>query len=209
MSEKLPMLPTKADDELMATYVSRIVTAVRDASPAQVERGLYWYPTAHDLAAYIADGNVKLGAGLLAAFSASKSWTQNKKLAEDAANGNVHGHVEDALNKARRILEGEDPLLVLPSDSKTWNFYRTILDPSDPDPVVVDRHVHDAIAGRPYGNQDRNLSNKTRYATLAHAVRVASRELDMIPAVAQPILWIVHTDLTRGTGTRPKDQGYV
>ena len=204
---KLPMLPTKADDDQIWTWVGRIVNIVLKATPDQVERGESWYPMANSLAEYIGQGDVKLGAGLLAAFSANKSWSLNKKLAEDAANGNVHGHVEDALAKARRILEGEDPLLVLPQDSKTWNFYRTILDPADPDPVVVDRHVHDAIAGMPYGNQDRNLSNKTRYATLAHAVRLASRELDTIPAVVQPVLWVVHTDLTRGTGTRPKDQG--
>lgn len=206
---KLPLLPTKADDKLMGTYVKRVIKMVQGATEDQVERGESWYPMARELAEYIGQGDVKLGAGLLAAFSANKSWGQNKRLAEDAANGHVHGHVEDALAKARRILEGEDPLLVLPADSKTWCFYRTILDPTDPDPVVVDRHVHDAIAGMPYGNAERGLSNKTRYATLAHAVRLASRKLGTIPAVTQPILWIVHTDLTRGTGTRPKDQGYA
>jgi len=206
---KLPMLPTRADDKTMEQYVERVVAVVQGATEDQVERGENWYPMANSLAEYIGQGDMKLGAGLLAVFSANKSWTQNKILAEDAANGNVHGHVEDALAKARRILNGEDPMIVLPEDSKTWNFYRTILDPADPDPVVIDRHVHDAIAGMPYGNQDRNLSNKTRYATLAHAVRLASRELGTIPSVAQPILWIVHTDLTRGTGTRPKDQGYA
>lgn len=209
MTVKLPLLPTRADDKTMGVYVCRIIRVVQGATADQIERGESWYPMASELAACIGQGDVKLGAGLLAAFSANKAWSQNKKLAADAANGNVHGHVEDALGKARRILEGEDPMLVLPSDSKTWNFYRTILDPTDPDPVVVDRHVHDAIAGMPYGNSDRNLSNRTRYATLAHAVRLASRKLGTIPSVAQPILWIVHTDLTRGTGTRPKDQGFA
>lgn len=207
--EKLPLLPTRADDKTMGTYVSRIIKVVRKATPDQVERGENWYPMASELAAYIGQGDLKLGAGLLAAFSANKSWSQNKKLAADAADGNVHGHVADALGKARRILEGEDPMIVLPADSKTWNFYRTILDPTDPDPVVVDRHVHDAIAGVTYGNADRNLSNKTRYATLAHAVRLASRKLETIPSVTQPILWTVHIDLIRGTSTRPKDQGYA
>lgn len=209
MTAKLPLLPTKADDKLMGTYVKRVVTVVQGATEDQVERGESWYPMAQSLAEYIGQGDVKLGAGLLAAFSANKSWSLNKRLAEDAASGHVHGHVQDALAKARRILEGEDPLLVLPADSKTWNFYRTILDPTDPDPVVVDRHVHDAIAGVPYGNQDRNLGNKTRYATLALAVRLASRELGTIPAVTQPILWVTHIDMIKGTGTRPKDQGYA
>lgn len=209
MSEKLPVLPTKADDELMGTYVKRVVTVVQGATEDQVERGESWYPMARSLAEYIGDGNVELGAGLLAVFSANKSWGQNKILAADAANGNVHGHVGVVLEKARRILEGTDPMIVLDGQPKTSAFYRTILDPTDPDPVVVDRHVHDAIAGMPYGNQDRNLGNKTRYATLAHAVRLASRELGTIPAVTQPILWITHTDLTRGTGTRQKDQGYA
>jgi len=33
------------------------------------------------------------------------------------------GHVQDAVDKAERIMLGEDPLNVLPEDSKTWNFF--------------------------------------------------------------------------------------
>lgn len=129
MSEKLPVLPTKADDELMGTYVKRVVTVVQGATEDQVERGESWYPMARSLAEYIGDGNVELGAGLLAVFSANKSWGQNKILAADAANGNVHGHVGVVLEKARRILEGTDPMIVLDGQPKTSAFYRTILDP--------------------------------------------------------------------------------
>lgn len=136
----------------------------------------------------------------------NKHWDINRKLAADAAGGNIHGHTGWALDKARKIMDGHDPLIVLPADSKTWNFYRAIADPSDPDSVVIDRHVHDVIAGETYGNRDRNLSNKTRYATLARAVRLAARRLGVIPNVLQAVIWVVQTDRIAGTGTRKRER---
>lgn len=201
------MIPVTADDETLERYVDNCVKAWMFSSKNQRDRAVVWYPTAHDLAAFIADGDVRTGAGLLAALSANKSWDINRRLAADAARGNLHGHFSDALNKAQRILEGEDPLIVLPVDSKTWNFYRAIVDPADPDSVVIDRHVHDAIVGETLGSANRGLSNKKRYALLALVVRLAARRLGVTPNVLQALLWIVQTDKTRGLPGRPKNQG--
>lgn len=201
------LTPTKVNDETMAGYVANIKARIKSATPGQKARAVSWYPVAHDLAEIIGNGDVRVGAGLLAALSVNKSWSLNKKLAADAAKGNVHGHMSIVLGWVRDILNGKDPMIVLPPDSKTWNFYRAIVDPLDPDTVVIDRHVHDAIVGKTYGNVRRGLSNKTRYATFAHAVRVAARELEMLPNEVQAILWITQTDMVRGTSTRPKNQG--
>jgi len=204
----------------MDAYVANIKDRVGSADPSQVSRSLVWYEVANDLARFIGDGDVRLGAGLLAALSVNKSWTLNKKLAADAASGNVHGSIGFALKMARDILAGKDPVTVLPTDSKTWNFYRAILDPGDPDTVTVDRHVHDAIVGETFGSANRGLSNKTRYATMAYAVRVATFELNqdpkwqvvhhgkgLTPNDVQAILWVTQIDMVKGTRNRTKNQG--
>ena len=201
------LIPTTADNDTMARYVQNIKDRVNGATPDQVSRGVNWYPNANNLAYIVGHGNVRMGAGLIASLSVNKGWGENKRLAVDAGNGIVHGHMRHVLEKTRAILAGNDPMTILPADSKTWNFYRAILDPKDPDTVVIDRHVHDAIVGQVYGSANRGLSNKTRYATLAYAVRVAARDLGMIPNDVQSILWITQIDMVRGKGSRHKRQG--
>lgn len=188
------MIPTKPTDAERESYVVNIIAAFRGAPPEAHERGRNWYPVAHDLARIVGGGDPRIGAGVIAALSPNKSWKLNVRLATAAGEGNIHGHVGDALGKVRRILEGADPETVLPPDSKTWNFFRCINDPTDPDPVVVDRHAHDIAVDEVYGNRDRGLSAAARYAVLAHAYRVAAVELDVIPQILQATVWCSWTD---------------
>lgn len=196
------MIPTKADNATHERYVSNIMQAYGATSPQDRERGLNWYPLAHDIADVIGQGDARKGAGVLAALSPQKRWDTNVALATDASNGNCHGQVKDAIRKTERILLGEDPAEVLPVDSKTWNFYRNILDPTDPDPVTIDRHAHDIAVGETYGNAPRGLNNATRYATLAHAYREAARRLDVVPSVLQATVWTAYRRNISGTSTR-------
>src|SRR5690349_23740860 len=108
------MIPTTADDGQLAGYVANIVTAYRAATPGQVARGRHWYETANDLAGIIGDGNVPMGAGILAALSAQRRWEVNVTLATDAANGNVHGQTDTVLAKVRAMLDGANPADLLP-----------------------------------------------------------------------------------------------
>jgi hypothetical protein len=141
---------------------------------------------------------VLAGAGVLAALSPQKAWQYNVRLAGEAfANGEARGHVKDACRKAERIMSGEHPLEVLPTDSKTWNFFRCIADPDDREAVVVDRHAHDIAVGIVFGDDDRGLGAKGRYALLALAYRVAARELDEIPSVVQAVTWVVQVERER------------
>jgi hypothetical protein len=143
----------------------------------------------------IGNGDVRKGAGILAALSAQKRWEINIDLAHDAANGNVHGHTEQVLSKVRAMLEGADPIELLPMQLKTGNFYRCIVSPEDPDPVVIDRHAHDVAAGERYSDRNRGLSNLNRYATLALAYRLAARQLSELPSVVQAVVWCRQIDL--------------
>lgn len=188
------MIPAKPSPAQRGAYTARIIKAFNAAEEPVRQRGLLWYPVAHDLALIVGDGDARKGAGVIAALSANKSWAQNVQLAKDAGKGKVHGHVGDALRKVKLILEGEDPEEVLPMSSKTGNFYRCIADPADPDPVVIDRHAHDVAVGRVYGIEDRGLSAAGRYAALAHAYRSAAVRLGVIPQIVQATVWCAHVD---------------
>lgn len=196
------MIPAKPSPDDVDRYASNILATYGRATLAQIERGRNWYPVAHDLALMVGNGNVRKGAGVIAALSANKGWSENVRLATDAGNGNVHGHTGANLTKVTRILGGEDPTDVLPMSAKTGHFFRCIEDPTDPDPVVIDRHAHDVAVAEVYGQADRGLSSKGRYAALAHAYRVAALQTGVIPSVLQAITWCVQIDALVGVGTR-------
>jgi hypothetical protein len=192
------MIPTTADDATLERYVTNLTDAWINCTEDQLERGRQWYPVAHQLALVVGEGDARKGAGVIAALSVQKKWEHNVALATDAGNGFVHGHMESALAKVRAILGGADPEDILPMAAKTGHFFRNIADPSDPDPVTVDRHAHDVAVGERYGNSDRGLSNKTRYATLALAYRLGARRALVIPSVFQATLWGWQIDQNEG-----------
>ena len=197
------MIPTVADTEQMNIYVDNILKVWRFATPDQLARGRSWYRTAQQLAEVMADGDTRAGAGVIAALSPQSAWDYNVRLAAQAfETGQPAGHLGDALRKAGRIMNGEDPLTVLPSESKTWNFFRAIVDPEDAEAVVIDRHAHDIAVGETYGRQERGLSSKRRYATLALAYRIAAQQLDEIPSTVQAATWVVWRERISGTSTR-------
>lgn len=199
------VIPTTADDATHARYVANIIAAWLRATPAQLTSGRTWYRVANGVATMVADGNTRAGAGVIAALSPQKAWQANIKLAAGAfASGEVRGQVKDAVGKAERIMLGEDPLDVLPDDSKTWNFFRCIVDPEDAEAVVIDRHAHDIAVGEIYGSADRGLSNKRRYAALAHAYREAARRLGEIPSVVQAATWVAQVQSVAHLPHRPK-----
>lgn len=188
------MIPTTADDRLMSIYVQNIVDQWNAASDLEMSEGRAWYRVAHGIGAMLA-GDATRGAGVLAALSPQTAWTYNVDLATRAfTNGKPTGHLGDALRKAERIMNGEDPLTVLPADSKTWNFYRCIVDPTDDTAVVIDRHAHDVAVGVKFGSEDRGLSAKRRYATLARAYRLAADKLGELPQVVQAVTWVAWRD---------------
>lgn len=188
------MIPVTATDEQQAQYVANILDVWERATRSQLREGKAWYKTAHALADMVSGGNPRAGAGVIAALSANKRWSENQRLAARCYAGDFGGHFPDALAKVEAIMAGADPQDVLPMNVKTGNFFRCIADPSDPEPVVVDRHAHDLAVGERYGERNRGLSSVKRYATLAHAYREAARKLGVIPSVVQAVTWTVWKD---------------
>lgn len=197
------MIPANPSPTTLRRYRDNIIATYERATEDQILKGKMWYPVAHDLAEMISGGDVRKGAGVIAALSANKSWSENVKIATRAfGSGKATGHVKDAITKATRIMNGANPADVLPMAAKTGNFYRCILDPTDPEPVCVDRHAHDVAVGRTFGDADRGLSSKGRYNALASAYRAAADRLGILPSELQAITWVVQVESLRGTSTR-------
>ena len=197
------MIPTKVDDDGREYYVRNILSVWSIATDDQLANGRSWYRVAHETAEMLADGDVEIGAGLLAALSPQTSWWLNVELACDAYDsGHASRHVGDACGKANKIMAGLPPENVLPMHRKTGQFYLCILDPADPEPVCIDRHAHDIAVGFPYGDWRRGLSTPSRYALLADCYREAGRRVGEIPSVVQAVTWVAWRDSLAGVGTR-------
>lgn len=189
------MIPVKSTEEQRAAYTQAIVDTWNTANPDQRRRGLTWYTTAHEFAAEIAAGNTDMGAGVIAALSANKSWSENCRIARKAfAEGSASGHVPDAVRKANRIMAGAAPAEVLPMHIKTGCFYLCIADPENPESVVIDRHAHDIAVREIYGQRDRGLGAIGRYNTLADCYRAAARKIGEVPSRVQAVTWVAHIE---------------
>lgn len=197
------MIPIKPEPGALEYYVKNIRSVYETATPGQYQNGLDWYDRARETARMLADGDVRMGAGVLAALSPQTSWWLNVELAADAFDAGVATrHVGDACRKANKILRGADPADVLPMDRKTGHFYRCIVDPSDPEPVCVDRHAHDIAVGIPLGDWSRGLSARGRYQLVAQAYRLAGELLGAVPSSVQAVCWVAWRESIAGVGTR-------
>lgn len=184
------MIPLQLDGWAREQMVHNVMNVWHSADPDQMRSGRSWYRVAHDMAAMMADGDVRTGAGVIAALSPQTSWWLNVELAADACEtGRPSRHVGDALSKAARILAGEDPVNVLPMHRKTGQFYLSIINPSDPRPVCIDRHAHDLALGIRFGDRRRGLDARARYDLIAGVYREAAGRLGEIPSVVQAVTW--------------------
>jgi len=199
--------------EDMPRQVRNIVETHRRANEEFRKGGASWYPRANELATQIGQGNTERGAGIIAALSPLTSWESNIKKAHEVVNTGTTTHLSpDAISKAQRIHQGEHPLDVL-GGNKVRSFYQNIQDPSNAEPVTIDRHAYDIAMGRPFvglgGKSKRNitvgpsghkpmsedlgLSAKKRYEHFSEAYRRASGELEIpTPNVTQAITWVTH-----------------
>lgn len=173
-----------------------------DATDEQRAIGHEWYALAHDYARTLSPKSVRIGAGVIAALSPQKSWSENKRLAKALLRGGtVNGQTRANIEKADRIVLGDDPLDVLRADErswKAWSFYKLIAYPSDTFTVCVDRHAFDIATTRErlYGDTSLPftlpsfLNRKGGYALIADAYRHAAVELECLPHAVQATTWI-------------------
>lgn len=192
-------------------HVKNIINKYRQASPDFIKGGHEWYAKAHEVANKLGQGDVRRGAGVIAALSPLSDWDRNVREAHELVKtGRVQGALLPAnVEKAQRIHAGEDPEAVL-GGHKVTNFFHNIHDPSSPSHVTIDRHAYDIAMGRPFigqgkgkkaeeprqsgtMSQDLGLSSLGRYQHFVRAYQRASDELEVnLPHQTQATTWVTH-----------------
>lgn len=177
--------------------VDNILSVYRAARDEQVAAGLRWYPDARTFALAISYGDLRTGAGVVAALSPQMSWQRNMVVASRAfVEGFASGNTGANNEKANRILNGEKPVEVLgknlpKSGHKVFNFYHNICDPMS-DFVTIDRHAFDVALGERTGDATRSkLSRVGVYDLFADCYRETAKLVGIPVAALQAITWIV------------------
>ena len=104
------------------------------------------------------------------------------------------GHYRNAIEKARRIVNGENPCKVL-HGWKTVNFYDCIVNAGETDAVCIDRHAIGICLGRVATDKERGELRATntglkKYNLYADSYRNVAKELNMLPSTIQAITWV-------------------
>jgi hypothetical protein len=191
------------------THVQNIMDKFHTASPELLKGGSAWYERAHEEANKVGGGDVRKGAGIIAALSPLNDWDRNVAEAHELRKtGGVSGALlPENVDKARRIHAGEDPHDVL-GGHKVRSFFENIHDPSSKEHVTIDRHAYDIAMGHPFVGTGRKstprggggkmspdigLSALGRYQHFVQAYKTASEKLGVeIPNKAQAVSWVAH-----------------
>src|SRR6201991_3195862 len=139
--------PSMNDVRLSTRNITR---TFRAASAADLDAGLGWYVAAHRIATTLDPASPARAAAVIAVLSPLLPWPRNVTEARNAYIGHPIRTLGASRRKARQILAGADPELVV-SGPKVRAFWRTIADPTEPRAVVIDRHAIDIAAGRVLG----------------------------------------------------------
>lgn len=174
---------------------ARIVDVWREHTLSELDEGLHWYEDAFAFALTLDPEHPERAAGVIAALSPMKDWRNNCILAARAyERGYASGALSANVAKADAILSGADPLEVL-GGNKVRNFYRSIVNPYDPDAVCIDRHAFDISVGRVTNDPTRRaLARAGVYEAFAAAYKRAARIIskdgyDVVPAQVQAVTW--------------------
>jgi hypothetical protein len=178
----------KLNQERIDMLASNIRNARNAVSEDQMNRGRAWYQVAHDLAEMIGNGDVRKGAGVIAALSPRMQWDVNVRKAIAACNGEPFGCMGSSMVKAQAILDGADPEDVLPHGKKTHHFYRNILDPDDPEFCTIDIWAYRVATG------DRSCVaakiTDRDYAECVAAYGIVADEFGELRNVTQAGCWV-------------------
>lgn len=177
---------------------ARILEVFALATVAELDEGLNWYADANALARTLDADNPERAAGVIAALSPMMNWERNIMLAVRAYDdGQASGALYKNVDKANKILAGEDPRTIL-GGNKVRNFFEAIADPESTTAVCIDRHAFDIAVGRVTNDQSRaTLSRVGTYTAFQDAYRRAAAHLTRTtgvhhtPAAVQAVTWTV------------------
>lgn len=162
--------PTPRERNITATY--------RAATAAQRVEGRSWYATARQVAESLDPADPRRAAAVLAVLSPRVHWDRNVTMAADVYAGRPVAGIRANADKARRIVDGADPDVVV-SGPKVRAFWAAIVDPDNAEAIVVDRHALDVACGDVLDDETRGklLGRKGAYSEVAGLYRSAARRL--------------------------------
>lgn len=201
-----------------------------NATDDEIHQGLHWYVHAHHVAKAIANGDARLGAGMLAVYSPQQAWNANLLLAATVLRTRVgiggagSGVFATATQRtaAERLLAGERWDTVL-SGPKVRAFADLIEhggnQAAGPSRVVIDRHAlsvaHGAMlttaeytaAPVSAARRRHGLVQYPYYDRLVELYRDAAAEIScrrqepVAPHEVQAVTWLVRQRLTQAART--------
>ncbi len=163
--------------------------------------GLTAYQVYQDKIRYLAESyrfdRLDLACGMFSALSPNNAEKQNfedlRRMLKARSRGTPMHLVRTSaypLNrtKAVSIMEGADPEQVL-GGRKTLNFYRCLIHPEDPEPVVVDGHIYSVWMGKYHRMRDADVTD-LRYSQIETDFKYVAGRVNLIPSQLQATCWI-------------------
>lgn len=184
-----------------------IVATYEAATPAERAEGRSWYTTAREVAESLDPKDVKRASAVIAVLSPMTHWDRNVKLAADAYSGRPLGCLGRNAAKARAIVAGGDPEVIVSGD-KVTAFWRAICEPSDPRAIVIDRHAIDVAYGEVMDDERRGriLGKRGEYGKVADRYVYATEIINelyntnLTPVQVQATTWVTWRRLKKGFG---------
>ena len=182
-----------------ARAVNNLRKIAKQTSKLNWEHGKKWYRTAHLLAQSLTSDTVSLSCvcGVIAALSPQCSWPENIRAATELLqNGKLGQNPKYAgyqanVDKATRILHGENPLQVL-GGQKVLAFYDNMLNYRTSMLVTIDTHAARAAFNK-LVLDPREISWVFRVngnEVLQKAYQTVAKEYKTTPHVLQASLWL-------------------
>ena len=175
--------------------------------------GMKAYIRYHDLFAKMAHEykvTIEQAVGVFAALSPNNDYLNNLRGARTLLHWHGYRHPDHlpfvnvgtfhhAKERAIRVLRGE-PFLSFSKGLKTRNFYKNIVDPTDPMPVTIDGHIYWAAVGDRDGQKQTMTNAKlsaAEYHKIAKAIRQLARQIGVLPNQVQAMIWFTRKRLTK------------
>lgn len=173
-----------------------VLTVYNQATKDEMRAGLGWYFDANDEASRLADEHkltMLQTAGIIAALSPGLRWENNIEAAERVIEGKaldgLHVRWYDGVRKAKRILKGHNPDVVL-NGNKVKAFYACILNPDNEVTCCIDGHAFAIWQGRRVTIDNvPNLTDRLYHRIASSYVEVA-KLVKISPCQLQAITWV-------------------
>ncbi len=183
----------------LTTIRCNLRAVLKQATQAEIDGGMVAYADYRRVMQEVADRYsvpVSNVTGVFCALSPNSDWRSNLRSMITLVKGYVDGlNMEDVTvttyNRNKRnawcLVQGE-PFDKVYKGLKVNNFYRSIVNPQDPEPAAVDGHLANVARNQQNGMGYSGLSGG-EYKRVKECLIKVARQRDMLPSQLQAILW--------------------